>query len=470
MLLGHPAAAGKERGLERLCWHYERGRRLRNPHPFHGIFIACLYQPIGSVRRWALNAIAAAGTKAAHLQPVLEAIERDRTDEDIFASGIAALVALTGEDESVGLLEKANIPLEGTALLAAAQQADTFRDQLARQRVNIDLASAPELRLAAVLIGLDKAPEHLFDLRHENSAVIGRLDAHPDDLVAQYAVWSINEHPSLNLSHMSSPLRDIEGRPERVRGYTYRLITQTDAVAEAHREYVQLGSEDPSTRARGGLASGLAKAFFEGMDTTTLDWFDSELEPSIKDELLDHIVLFSNRSVLYEGKALDEYDAAGLGTLKRARMRAAAEGLPLYSAFKKRDLMGESLQLFVDTPLFGGSTVTNINAGTINAGIIGDHSKVDGGLSFTQINKVDCVSVELAELMKLLDQAGSESAVQAGRELVAAAQAAPTKDSVGKVLGWMKDLAQGTSYAVAASEGFQKVFAALGEVVDQLPL
>lgn len=472
LLLGHIEPDGKERGLERLCAYYQRGYRLRDPHPFHQAFIACLYQQVGSVRRWALNAVAVAGARAVHLQAVLDAIERDRADDDIFAAGIGALVALTRDDEREALLSKANVELEGVALLAAAQQADSFKGKLAKQRVNIETASAPELRLAAVLLGLDKAPEHLFDLGHDNSAVIGRLDTHPDALVAQYAVWSICEHPALNLRHMSSSIRDIEGPPERVRGYTYRLMTQDDQLAEVHREYILLGSEDPSAKARGGLAGGLAKAFYDGLEQTTLDWFDSEPDQGIKGELLDHIVLFSHRSPIYTAKAVDEYDAAGLGSLSRARMRAAAEGRPLYGEFRKRDLIGESGLLFAGSalPFFGGNTLTTINATTVNAGLIGDNANVKGGVNVVQTNYVERAATALMELRQLLVEAGDDKIVQEGRDLVAVAQASPTKGSVGKVLSWMKDAAETTANTLASVEGFHKIYNALGSVVDNLSL
>lgn len=468
LLLGHTESEGKERGLERLCGHYQRGLRLRKPHPFYLAFIGCLYHATPSVRRWALNAIAVAGKKHEHLQSVLDAIDRDRGDEDIFAAGIGALVALTTSDERAPLLQRANVALEGTALLAAAQQADSFKSELAKQRVNIETASPPELRLAAVLLGLGKAPEHLFDLGHENSAVIGRLDAHPDALVAQYAVWSICEHPALGLSHMSSSVRDIESRPERVRGYTYRLITQDDVVAEAHREFIQLGSVDPSGRARTGLACGLAKAFFDGLEGMTLDWHDAEQDQPIKEELLDHVVRFSERSAIYEDKAYMEYEAAALGSLRRARMRAAAQGLPIYARFKKLDIAGETGSLFGNLPLFGETRMTTINATTVNAGLIGDHARVGGDLKVIN-QSAERATEELKAIKTILDEAGSDALIKEGKDLVAEATAKPTKGTITKVLKWMKGLAEGTGYLAATVEGFRKGYEALEGLLDGLP-
>lgn len=473
LLLGHVAADGKERGLERLCGHYQRGYRLKDPHPFQQAFTALLYNAAPSVRRWALNAIAVAGSRPENLRPVLDAIDRDRGDEDILAAGIGALIFLTKEEERPAILRKVDVALEGAALLAAAQQAASYQGELARQRINIDTASAPELRLASVLIGLEKAPEHLFELGHLNAAVIGRLNGHPDPMVAQYSAWAVCEHPKLNLSHMASPIEDIETRPERVRAYMYRLLTADGATAQCYREYVELGSTDQSARARGGLATGLSNAYFDGLEEVTVDWLTGEQEASVKDAVLDHMIAHSHLSDVYYAKAIDEYAAAGIGALKRARMEAAAQGLPIFGEFRKIALKSESLSLFPDdAPLFGGNTVTNnFNAQNLNVGMVaGDGAKVEGGVNASQANYAADTVSQLRVLQELLANAGEGKEIETGKELIAAAAANPSKGTVTKVLGWMKQLKEGTGYAVATAEGFGKVLETLGDLADKLPL
>lgn len=473
LLLGHVAAEGKERGLERLCGHYQRGYRLKDPHPFQQAFTALLYNDAPSVRRWALNAIAVAGSRRENLRPVLDAIERDRGSEDILAAGIGALISLTKEEERPAILRKVDVALEGAPLLAAAQQAASYQGELARQRVNIDTASAAELRLAAVLVGLEKAPEHLFELGHINAAVIGRLNRHPDPMVAQYSAWAVCEHPNLNLSHMASPIEDIESRPERVRAYMYRLMTADGATAQRYREYVELGSSDQSARARGGLATGLSNAYFDGLEEVTVDWLTGEEEASVRDAVLDHMVAHSHLSDVYFAQAIDEYAAAGIGTLKRARMEAAAQGLPIFGEFRKIALRSESLSLFPDdVPLFGGKTVTNnFNAQNLSVGMVsGDGAKVDGGVKAVQINSAADTVNQLRALKELLVNAGEGKEIEAGRELIAAAEANPSKGTVTKVLGWMKQLKEGTGYAVATAEGFGKALDTLGDLAEKLPL
>lgn len=472
LLLGHVASEGKERGLERLCGHYQRGYRLKDPHPFQQAFTALLYNATPSVRRWALNAIAVAGSRSENLQPVLDAIARDRANDDILAAGIGALIFLTKEEERPAILRKIDVALEGATLLAAAQQAPVYQGELARRRVNIDIASAPELRLASVLVGLDKAPEHLFELGHKNSAVIGRLNGHPDPMVAQYSAWAICEHPALDLSNMASPIEDIESRPERVRAYTYRLLTADPATAQRYREYVELGSSDPSPRARGGLAVGLSKAYFDGLEEITVDWHTSEQDVSVKDAVLDHMVAHSHRSDVYYAKALDEYTEAGIGALKRARMEAAAEGLPIFGEFRKIALRGESLSLFPDAPLFGGKSVTNnFSAQNLNVGMVaGDGAKVEGGVNTAQVNYAAEVVGQLQALKALLQSAEGGKEIEEGKQLIAAAEATPSKGTIDKVLGWMKQLKEGTGYAVATTEAFGKTLEALGSLAEKLPM
>lgn len=390
LLLGHVDPAGKERGLERLCAHYHRGLRLRSPHPIQQTLTALLYRPEPNVRRWALNAIAAAGSRGENLQAVLDAIERDRTDDDILAAGIGALIALTKQDERAALLGTVDIALEGPTLLAAAQQADTYQGDLSAQRVNIDSASPSELRLASVLVGLDKAPDHLFSLSHPNSAVIGRLNLHDDALVAQYSAWAILESNVLDVTHLGTPVKDIEARPERVRAYTYRIISADSVTAERYREFIELGSVDTSQRAREGLASGLNKAYFDGIEEITLDWYDQERDANVKEAILDHMASQSPHSEVYLSKVTDEYLAAGTGSMKRARLEAASEGLPIFGKLKRISLQAETLSLFGNGQLFGGRmTNYTINAENLNVGVLaGDNASIEGGVTAGQTNNI----------------------------------------------------------------------------------
>ena len=211
----------KENGLERLCKWYRTGYRLRQPHPFRQRFSALLHHPSPKVVRWTFNAIALAGSKSENLLPTLEAIERNSRDDDVLGAGVAALIALTNPPSVIEELAKINIPLQGAPLLAAAQQSDAFMDELSKNRVKPDTASASELRFATILVGLNKAPKNLFEPRHDNETIVGVLNDHDDKLVAQYSIWAISENPDLSIKHLKIPIADTSSKPENIRGWIY---------------------------------------------------------------------------------------------------------------------------------------------------------------------------------------------------------------------------------------------------------
>lgn len=467
LLLGQVDPRGKENGLERLCTHYRRGLRLRNPHPVQQTLNALLYSADASVRRWALNAIALIGNRRDNLQATLDAIERDRGNEDILGAGIAALVALTQPDDLVNLLGGIGVPLEGPALLAAAQQTDAYKAKLAANRIRIDVASDAELRLAVVLVGLNKAPEHLFDLSHENRAVIGSINRHHDPGVAQYSVWAICENAGFGLAELGVPLADIEDLPDNVRGYILRLIAADAETAEKHREYLVLGSEDPSERARLGLAAGLQPVYFDGLEELTIDWLGGEVSQGVKDHLLDHMASQAERCPAYREAVVTTYTLAGIGSLVRSRLEAAAAKTSLYGDLRRIAIQGETGSLFEKEERL--SQKFEFNAPVTIGAITGDNAKIENAIGAVQ-NNAQGAQEALALLAGLLSKSmtiGDELAH--GKELVAAAQKGPTKPTLEKVVGWMKSIKDGAAYAVAAGHDFHQIYEKLQAILPHLP-
>ena len=471
LLLGHVHPEGKEAGLERLCSHYRNGFRLQTPHSVQQTLTALLYNADPKVRRWTFNAIALVGSRQDNLDACLEAIGRNREDEDVLAAGVAAVIALTSQPERAALLNKVDIALEGAVMLAAAQRTNDYHGQLSTQRVNIDTATPAELRLASVLVGLNKAPQYLFDIGHDNSEVIGRLNTHPDALVAQYSTWSILENPELGIRNLAAPIKDIESRPPQVRAYTYRLIVDDSDVAQYHRDYILLGANDNSVKARSGLAAGLRNTYFDDLDEIVLNWFDREPDSSIQDFLRDHMVSQSQRVPAYNAKVMTQYRQLGAGSLARARMEAVAEGTSTYGDFKRIALKGESLSLFGDeVPLLGGNIMnivgTNINIGNVS----GNDTHVTGSVSVSQDNSTGLATDHLVTLISLLSKLPQTDAISEGYKIATEAHKSPTKGTVARVLGWMTQVKNGADLALAATDGFQQVFEKLEHVVDHLPL
>ena len=466
--LDHVDPKIKESGLERLCSLYRAGFRFRVPHEIRQLLNALLYNPSENVRRWALNSIALVGTRVDNLQATLDAVNRDRANSDILGAGIAALVSLTGPDDLPGFLHSIDIPLEGAPLLAAAQQTEAFHRALGAGVVDPDKSAAPELRLASVLVGLRKAPENLFSRDHPNSAVIGALNRHDDRHVAQYSVWAICESDDLGLSHLGISLPDIERLPANVRGWVYQLIASNESDAQACREYLLLGSADTAEDGRQGVARGLFRTYFDGLQEITLDWLGDDVSSEVRALLLDHMAANVVRCPAYRDSVITAYTAASSGSLARSRLEAAAQGMPIYPELRRISIQSDNLSLF---PLGGprdGTTVMNFKGKNINVGVVaGRDAKVGGDVNLTQKN-VSEAKKELGKLSKLIEKAATPE-FNEGKLLVDAAKKKPSQSTVGKVLGWMKALKAAGAYGVAASDSFMEIAHKIEAFLPHLP-
>ena len=266
-------------------------------------------------------------------------------------AGISALCALLSEEEARSELVKIDLPLEGGVLLAAVQHSGHFQSELRVTRLNIDYAAPAELRLAGILVGLNKAPENLFSLSFRNSEIIGELNTHPDSIVAQYSVWATYEHPALGLKNLRLPLHDVESRPANVRKYVYQLATKDVGTAQDNFEFLVMGSQDPAIEARAGLATGLKDIYFDSLETLVLDWYHDEDSEAVKQRLLEHMARNAEKCSSYRGPVLKAYDASDANSLTRARLESAARDTELYTEMKKiiynadgRDLFGSAAQ------------------------------------------------------------------------------------------------------------------------------
>jgi nucleoside phosphorylase len=345
LLIADKDPESKKLGLQRLCKWYRRGLRLRQPENICIHLMGLLHDGYPKVVRWALNALALLGT-GQNVRAVTEAIQRHRHDPDILGAGVSALCALLPADRARAELERADLPLSGAILMAAVQHSGHFQSELRMARVQIDTAESPELRLAGVLLGLDKAPEHLFSPTLPNHEIIGELNSHPDPIVAQYSVWAIYEHPKLSLQNLRLPLHDVEAKPANVRKYVYQLATKDAQTAQDNYDFLVLGSEDPALDARIGLASGLRDIYFDGLETLILDWFGDEGAEPVKQRLLEHMARNSSRCAAYTDPVLRAYEAADASSLTRMRLEAAARETDLYVAMKRIEYDAEGRDLF----------------------------------------------------------------------------------------------------------------------------
>lgn len=345
LLIGDKDPESQKVGLQALCKFYRQGLRFRDSERLTVHLMGLLFSAAPKVVRWALNALALAGSRH-NVVAIVGAIQRNKSDPDIIGAGVSALCALVSEDEARAQLAKADLPIEGAILLAAVQHSGHFQNELRVARVNIDYADPSQLRLAGVLVGLDKAPENLFSISHPNRDVIGELNYHPDPIVAQYSVWATYEHPKFSLKNLRLPLHDVPSKPANIRKYVYRLVVKDAATAQDNLDFIVMGSEDESAEARAGLASGLKDIYFDGVEEIIIDWYQDEDDDTIKQRLLEHMAGNAERCGGYEPFVLRAYEASDANSLTRARLESAARDTGIYLEMKKIAYEAEGRDLF----------------------------------------------------------------------------------------------------------------------------
>lgn len=345
LLIGDRDPESKKIGLQRLCKLYRSGLRHPQPDRLTVPLMGLLYHDAPKVKRWALNALALVGTQE-NVKAIVEAIQRNRNDPDVLGAGVSALCALLPAEAARKELEWADLPLQGATLMAAVQHSGHFQAELRVARVRIDFADPPELRLAGILIGLDKAPENLFSLTALNRDAIGDLNSHPDPIVSQYSVWATYENPNLSLKNLRLPLHDVDAKPPNVRKYVYQLAAKDVQTARDNIEFLVLGSEDPDAEARAGLATGLRGIYFDGLNSLIMDWFNDENVDKVRQRLLEHMAKNADSCPAYVPPVLRAYEAADAGSLSRARLEASARNTSLYTAMKRIEYDAEGRDLF----------------------------------------------------------------------------------------------------------------------------
>ena len=345
LLLKDLDANSKKNALQRLCAYYRNGTTLLNPAPMRTFITGLLNDEAEKVQRWALNALALLGT-AREATPILRSIDEFRSSPDNLGAAISALSVLMPPADFDKALRSSDLPLEGSILFAAAQQNDKFIPKLRTGRIDIEKASAVDLRMATILVGLDKAPYRLFSPRYTNASMIGELNSHDDPIVAQYSVWAAVENPNLGFGHLRLPLRELTSQPANVRGWIYRLIASDAATAAKHIDVIQQGSADGAVGARLGLAEGLARTSIPGIDGIVLQWALREASNLVQQHLLEHMARFAAEFPSYEEMVVEVYRSASRNSLPRARLEAAARNSKLYATLKAIDLNAERADLF----------------------------------------------------------------------------------------------------------------------------
>ena len=296
-----------KRALQEVCRLYRQGQRFRpdaaaiTKRSIETATLGRLSGEIGNpkLRRWCLNVIALVGDPRRCRDAVDEVIRRFHNEPDTMASAMAAHFHLRGD---IATLSARGVIAREQIVLAAHISGRNDRLEIPYATIDIEREAPPVLRTALVAVGLGRAPPRLFDPRYENAELVSRLGGHDDQLVVQYSVWAVAEHPELDVQHLGPDVGDLEDLPANVRGWMYRAYGETDQDSAARHDVVVLGRDDRDVEARRHMARGLRDTYYDGLEAITSDWVFDEPDAEVQAAVLDHVVRQTDRCEAYQRK------------------------------------------------------------------------------------------------------------------------------------------------------------------------
>ena len=337
-------ARRQKTALQELCRRYRGGQRLA-PEAKHEFEIQACYLAVNAqdlkVVRWALNTVARLGTQQGAANSVTAALARHAEDPEIVGAAIAALAALY-RGVIPDLPANAPVPPE-IRVLAAMQTVTAAQLGKVQLQIDIDRADAELLKLALIVIGLNRDIQHLLHPRYENGDLVRALGQHDDPIVRQYSVWAVTENAALSLEHLGIPFDRTETEPDNVQAKLLELGASSIKDLTARQDLILVGSSYPSVLAREGLAKGLRRSFYDGLEGVTLDWALTEADMRVRVLLAEHFGRYADCLPSYEDMAIEL--ASEGGDLRRHVLRGA-DGKPLQRQLERQapvlaDLFGD---------------------------------------------------------------------------------------------------------------------------------
>lgn len=381
-------SAQAKKALQDLCKLLRSGF-LIHPNEINGVEITVVgvlatRSADEKIRRWALNALARFGRGKFSLDPIKDTLVRFGDDPQTAASAIAAIYKMEPEASKMLSAIDAFDPI--LANLAALQHTNPTQLDLRDVTVDVEQSSSDVLKLALIVVGLNRAPPNLFDPRHSNAEIVRVLGGHDDATVSQYSIWAITENAGLGLADLGIDIRDIENQPPNVRSWIFQLIAMSRETALENLQFIELGMRDPDAEVRVGMANGLREIFFDGLEPLVLDWFCSETDPDVHLLIVDHMVRQSGHCPQYARLVTELYEKEAPNSCERQRMEAIAAGTELYSDFRR-------IAYSNGRDLFEGSNVTkNIHFhGNVQAGALSVNGSANNSASVS--NRYDARSV-----------------------------------------------------------------------------
>lgn len=462
LIVGRDSVAAKN-ALQRLCKLYRDGARLRDDSEMRVILLGSLVHSDPKVIRWALNGLAFLA-RAEDDQAVISAISTYRDNPDILGAGVAALASLKSLDQLRDSLDGIDLPLRGAALFAAAQQIKSLEPDLRSERVSIDTTDYGALRLATVLVGVNKAPEHLFESGHENSVMLGELNRHPDPLTAQYSIWAITERAEYSIADLKIPLQDAGSTQPNIRAYIYQLVAEDADTAKSNIDFLKQGIEDGEREVRDHLARGLKATYFDGIRSITENWFLNEDDEKTRLRILDHICCQSDLDQEYLNFALNLFTSDNLSRFERAQIEASA-GKKLGFEIRRFQYTKSSFEFRGELAL-----TSTVNIGSLNSGVvaINGNASNSGQIGLTSTQAIEQSRSFVSKVCELA--AASKEPIPAEiSEAFAIAKDSPNKSNISKILGWLKSGAKIGGTVLAAVGVLPDAISGIEALIPLLP-
>lgn len=337
-------ARRKKSALQEICRRYRRGDQFNatNRKAFettiNGMVLA---ESDRKVVRWCLNALARIGTKDGCVRYVVAALRLFEEDPEIVAAAIAALAFVyRGRIDEVPELGTVD---PSVRILAAMQTTDVEKLDVSKVNIDIDRSNVEVLKLALLTVGLSKDIQNLLHPRHSNGAIVKQLGQHDDRIVRQYTVWSVMENRLLTLDDLGIPFSAIANEEPNVQAKLLQLGAEREPDSKARHQLIHDGTFLESTEAKLGLAKGLTRTYYDGLEDLTIEWFDSEQDKGIRAAVAEHFARFSDICGPYEEKALAILEAdASL----REPMLFGAEGKALWGKIHRTPASSSMDDLF----------------------------------------------------------------------------------------------------------------------------
>lgn len=352
-----------KRALQLLCRHYRRGGHLHiniirgTENAVRGALSNG--QSDEKVRRWGFSALSNFGNSASCWGITLDALEKHRNEPQVVSAAIATLFKLN-PGRALAEISKSSVLTPEFLHISALQVVP--RQRLPDMPITIDIEKADcvTLRLALVLVGLNKAPPNLFHPTYNNSELVralGRYDL--DDLVRQYSAWACAENPNLTAKDLGIDLASLDQEPVNIRSYTYRLFAEEATGSSRNTTMIERGRWDEEAEAQLGTALGLRDTYYDGLEEIVLDWVRDERDPDVQIHLVDHICRASDRFEHYQDYACGVFNYETDPTVRR-RMLMNASGKRLFKAFKKIEIEEEQGPLAFPTVHINNSNISTL--------------------------------------------------------------------------------------------------------------